>query len=79
MYYQNIYYLYNMAKITGTREAFSMMIQERGVYKKLGVERSTVSGWKRYLGEGVKISLDKMEEMLRKYGAVQVKEAVWEV
>jgi hypothetical protein len=68
-----------MAKITGTREAFSMMIQERGVYKKLGVERSTVSGWKRYLAEGVKISLDKMEEMLRKYGAVQVKEAVWEV
>ena len=68
-----------MAKISGTREAFSTMIQERGVFKKLGVDRSTVSGWKIYLKAGAKISIDKMEEMLRKYGAVQVKDAVWEV
>jgi hypothetical protein len=68
-----------MAKVTGTREAFSIMIQERGVYKKLEVDRSTVANWKIYLKIGAKISIDKMEEMLRKYGAVQVREAVWEV
>ena len=68
-----------MAKITGTKEAFTQMIQERAIYKKLGVERSTVAGWKIYLKAGEKISLDKMEEMLCKYGAVQVKAAVWEV
>lgn len=65
-------------KIEGTREAFIQMLQERGVYKKLGVDRSTVSNWKRYLDEGQTVSLDKMEEMLLKYGATVVKEKIWE-
>jgi len=66
-------------EITGTRAAFSKMISERGVYKKLGVERSTVSTWKIYLRQGKSISLDKMEEMLIKYGAVVKHEKVWEI
>lgn len=65
--------------VKGTREAFKQMLSERGVYKKLGVERSTVAGWKRRLEEGESLSLDKMEEMLEKYGATVVSEKVWNV
>lgn len=73
------YNIIQTMKITGTREAFAHMLQERGVYKKLGVARSTVSTWKIYLERGEKISLDKMEEMLLKYGASVDREKVWEV
>ena len=66
-----------MAEITGTRHAFEMMISERGVSKKLGVDRLTVSGWKTYLRENRNISIDKMEEMLIKYGATVIKDKVW--
>lgn len=65
--------------IEGTRSAFEAMISERGVYKKLGVERSTVSTWKIYLREGKSISLEKMEEMLIKGGATVVQDKVWKV
>jgi transposase len=64
-------------EIKGTKEAFVQMLSERGVYKKLGVDRSTVANWKTYLKEGRSISLDKMEEMLLKYGASVVQEKVW--
>ncbi len=64
-------------KIEGTRQAFEKMISQRGVYKKLGVERSTVANWKTYLREGKSISLDKMEEMLLKYGAIAEREKIW--
>ncbi|MDR0266046.1 hypothetical protein [Sphingobacterium sp. 2149] len=66
-------------EVKGTKEAFVQMLSERGVYKKLGVDRSTVANWKTYLKEGRSISLDKMEEMLLKYGASVVQEKVWEV
>ncbi len=66
-----------MVKITGTREAFSQMITEKNVYRKLGVERTTVSNWKAYIKENKKISIDKMEEMLKKYGAVELSPPVW--
>ena len=66
-------------EIKGTREAFEALISERGIYKKLGVDRSTVAGWKIYLKDGKSISLDKMEEMLLKAGAVVVQEKVWEI
>lgn len=56
-------------EVKGTREAFFALIQERGIYKRLGVERNTVSGWKSYLKEDKRISLDKMEEILIKAGA----------
>jgi transposase len=65
--------------VTGTREAFIALINERGIYKRLGVSISTVSTWKIYLRSGKSISLDKMEEMLLKAGASVVQEKVWEV
>lgn len=65
--------------VTGTREAFTALINERGIYKRLGVSVSTVSTWKIYLREGKSISLDKMEEMLVKGGATIVQEKVWNV
>ena len=68
-----------MAKIKGTKEAFTEMLNERGVYKKLGVERSTVANWKTYLRKGEKLSLDKMEEMLKKYGAKVISQEVWDI
>lgn len=66
-------------EVVGTRKAFETMISERGVYKKLGVDRSTVASWKIYLKQGKSISLDKMEEMLLRYGATVVQEKVWEI
>lgn len=66
-------------KVIGTREAFAKMLEERGVYKQLDVSRSTVANWKAYLEKGESISLDKMEEMLLKYGATIAQEKVWKL
>lgn len=66
-------------KITGTREAFAAILEERGVYRKLGVERSTVATYKAYLREGKGISIEKMEEMLLRYGATIWKERIWDI
>lgn len=66
-------------EIEGTREAFAAMIQERGIFRRLDVERSTVATWKMYLRDGKRISLDKMEEMLIKGGAAVKREKLWEV
>lgn len=68
--------------VHGTKEAFFEMITERGVYKKLGVDKSTVSTWKLALRGSIDRqapSLDKMEEMLSKYGAVVVSEKIWQI
>jgi len=46
-------------QVEGTRMALETLINERGVYKRLRVERSTVATWKIYLREGKSISLDK--------------------
>jgi hypothetical protein len=70
------YNLFDM-RVEGTRVAFETLISERGIYKRLGVERSTVATWKIYLREGKSISLDKMEEMLIKAGATVAQEKVW--
>lgn len=64
--------------IIGTKEAFSKMINERGVHKKLGIEKGKVNNYRQYLKAG-KLSLDKMEEMLLKYGATIVNEKSWEL
>jgi len=66
-------------EVKGTREAFSLIIEEKNVYLKLGVTRATVSTYKQYLREGKSISLDKMEEMLTKYGATVAQEKVWKI
>jgi len=65
-------------EISGTKDAFAHMISHRSVYRKLGVSRSTVSSWKIRLRKGNELSLDKMEEMLLKYGAEVVEEKVWD-
>ena len=66
-------------EIEGTRAAFEMLISERGIYKRLGVDVTTVSNWKIYLKQGKSISLDKMEEMLIRAGATVVQEKVWDI
>lgn len=69
-------------KVTGTREAFMRIIEVPAVNKILGVSRGTVANWKRSmegLGTQNPPTLDKMEEMLHKYGATIIKEKVWEV
>lgn len=63
-------------EVTGTKQAFLEMIKERGIYKKLGVSMPTVSNWKR---NPQRLTLDKMEEMLMRYGATVVKEKVWRI
>lgn len=65
-------------EVIGTREAFFLMLQEPAVNKKLGVSKQTVTNWKSYVHEG-KVSLDKMEEMLLKYGAEVVQEKIWKL
>jgi hypothetical protein len=79
--YINYYGPFNLfdMQVEGTRAAFQMMISERGIYKRLDVERSTVATWKIYLREGKSISLDKMEEMLIRSGATVALEKVWEI
>lgn len=54
------------------------MIARRGVYKQLGVDRSTVSNWRSLLKTDG-ITLDKMEEMLLKYGARVLHEKEWQL
>jgi len=66
-------------EVVGTRVAFETLINQRGIYKLLGVERSTVGTWKIYLREGKSISLDKMEEMLLKSGSTFKNERIWNI
>ncbi len=66
-------------EITGTKPAFVKMLLERGVYKKLDVNRSNVSNWRRALNgldERNMPSVELMERMLQKYGASVVQEKV---
>ena len=63
-------------KIMGTKQAFIKLLSERGIYKRLGVDRSTVSNWKRGTQN---VTLDKMEQILLQAGATVIKEKVWEL
>jgi hypothetical protein len=63
--------------VTGSRQAFEALLQERGIYKRLGVSMATVSNWRAYLKAGNSISIEKMEEILEKAGATVVQEKVW--
>lgn len=65
--------------VTGTKQAFAALINQRGIYKQLGVDRTTVANWKIYLKAGKHISIDKMEEILIKAGAEVVHEKVWKI
>jgi len=65
-------------EITGTREAFRALINIRGIYKIIGVDRSTVAGWKTRLTNEEGLTSDKMEEVLSKAGLTYKDEPVWQ-
>jgi hypothetical protein len=68
--------------VHGTREAFMRMLSERGVYKKIGVSRTTANNWKRaILGDDLRNipTINKMENLLNKFGAFVITEKVWEM
>lgn len=56
-------------EITGTKEAFMLMLEVKNIHEALGVDKSTVSNWRKYLNEGKGLTIEKMEEMLLKYGS----------
>jgi hypothetical protein len=66
-------------EILGTKEAFKHLISHRGIYKVLGVDKSTVSTWKQYLFEGNSISIDKMEDVLQRAGATIKQDKIWNI
>ena len=69
-------------EVVGTKEAFLKMLSVRGVYKTLGVDRSTVSNWKLAIAgkiDRLPPTIDKMEEMLQKHGATVVSEKTWKL
>ena len=69
-------------EINGTKQAFLKMISKRGIYKELGVDRSTVSNWKRALNGKItnySPSNNKMEEMLLIGGAKILSDKIWDV
>jgi predicted RNase H-like HicB family nuclease len=65
------------SKILTTKDAFRVLLSERGIYKKLEVDRSTVANWKRYAHNGHLLSIDKMEEVLRKGGWQPTNQSAW--
>ena len=66
-------------KVKRTRAVFGQFLEIKGTHQYLGVSAPTVSNWKRYLARGEQISLDKMEEMLLRFGAEVKQEKVWTV
>lgn len=63
-------------EIVGTREAFLQLLSKRGIYKQLGVDRSTVSNWK---SGNQGLTIDKMEKVLLQSGASVLVEKTWDV
>ena len=63
-------------KITDTKKAFAQVLQERGIYKRLGVSMATVSNWRRALEGHDERNMPTLE-MLNKYGAEGIREKVW--
>lgn len=67
---------------TGTIEAFKALLDKRGIYATLEVDRSRVSNWKKYFSGkpgGEKPSIERMEELLAKAGAEVVQEKIWKL
>lgn len=64
-------------QVDGTKQAFNTLINQRGIYKQLGVDRRTVAGWKLYLKKGKSLSTDKMEEVLFRGGASVIHDKTW--
>jgi hypothetical protein len=68
-------------EIVGTKAAFLKMLEDFDLHKKLEISRSTVANYKRIMETGDTsngdITLNKMEQMLEKYGAVVAQEKAW--
>lgn len=65
-------------QIQGTQEAFLILINQKGFAKKYDYGKSAVSCWKNYARDG-KLTIDKMEQVLTKCGAVKSQDTVWEL
>lgn len=70
-----------MEQIEGTQVAFLKLITQKNFASKFGYNRGTVSNWKRYLEGRAKniITIDKMEEILLKHGAVKYQKECWQL
>jgi hypothetical protein len=64
--------------IEGTKEAFLILINQKGFAKRYDYGKSAVSCWKNYARDG-KLSIDKMEEVLTKCGAVKSQDTIWKL
>lgn len=63
-------------EITGTKEAFLALVSQRGFAGKSGLDKTLVSLW----SSGKRVpTLDKMEEVLVKFGAHVVQDKVWDI
>lgn len=60
-----------------TKEAFEQLISQRGWYKDLGLPEGTGSSVKTYYKKG-KITLDRMEYLLKKAGYTVMQEKSWD-
>jgi len=65
-----------------TEEAFKHVIGQSDCHAKTGVSHTLISQYRRWLKDGsyrTKPSIEKMEEMLLKYGAVVKQDKIWEL
>lgn len=60
--------------ITGTKEAFSALIGQKGFAKKYGYNKTVVSGWKIR-----PTTIGKMEKVLIECGATVKKDKIWKL
>lgn len=65
-------------EIQGTQEAFLTLINQKGFAKRYDYGKSAVSCWKKYVENG-KLTIDKMEEVLTKCGAVKSQDTIWKL
>ena len=67
-----------MAANFTTNEAFTLVINKRGVYKKLGITSDAVRNLRRRNASGEFISTDKKIEVLIKAGFKIIQDMRWE-
>ncbi len=60
-----------------TIEAFSEMINTRGIHKQLNIPSGTINSLRTRLRQGSYISTDKMIELLTKAGYQIIQETIW--
>lgn len=61
-----------------TKQAFTDLINQRGIHQQLGVSDSTVRDWRKKIRDGTGgITIDKMEELLQRAGFKKIQETLW--